>query len=76
MNKTKVIIRGERQKVTQKAVRWPCSVCGRGVGSIQCTNCKKWVQRKCSMKGRMYKVMKTFVCRGCMNIVTVQDAPV
>ena len=32
MNKTKVMISGERQKVTQKAVRWPCSVCGRGVG--------------------------------------------
>jgi len=39
MNKTS----GERQKVTQKAVRWPCGVCGRGVGnnSIQCTGCKK-----------------------------------
>jgi len=48
--KTKVMITGERQKVTQKAVRWPCSVCGRGVGnnSIQCTSCKKWVHRKCS----------------------------
>ena len=29
MNKTKVMISGERQKVTQKAVRWPCGVCGR-----------------------------------------------
>jgi len=33
MNKTKVMISGEWQKVTQKAVRWPCGVCGRGVGS-------------------------------------------
>ena len=24
MNKTKVMISGERQKATQKAVRWPC----------------------------------------------------
>jgi len=41
MNKTKVMISGERQKVMQKAVRWPCGVCGRGVGnnSIQCTSC-------------------------------------
>jgi len=39
MNKTKVMISGERQKVMQKAVRWPHGVCGRGVGnnSIQCT---------------------------------------
>jgi len=49
MNKTKVIISGEWQKVTQKAVRWPCGFCRRGVGnnSIQCTSCQKWVHRKC-----------------------------
>jgi len=72
MTKTKVMIGGEWQKVTQKAVRWPCSVCGRGIGSnsIQCTSCQKWVHRKCGIKGSMYKVMKTFVCRGCMNPVT------
>ena len=60
-----VMISGERQKVTQKAVRWPCGVCGRGVcnNSIQCTSCKKWVHRKCSsIKGSMYKVMKSFIC--------------
>jgi len=33
VNKTKVMISEERQKVTQKAVRWPCAICGRGVGS-------------------------------------------
>jgi len=73
MNKTKVMISGERQKVMQKAVRWPCGVCGRGVdnNSIQCTSCQKWVHRKYSgIKGSMYKVMKTFVCRGCVNPVT------
>jgi len=73
MNKTKVMISGERQKVTQKAVRWPCGVCGRGVGSnsIQCTSCKKWIHRKCSgIKGNTYKVMKSFICRSCVNPVT------
>jgi len=42
MNKTKVIS-GERQKVMQKAVRWPCGVCSKGVGSnsLQCTSCQK-----------------------------------
>jgi len=61
MNKTKVMISGEWQKVVQKAVRWPCGVCARVVGnnSIQCTSCKKWVHRKCSgIKGSMYKVME------------------
>jgi len=58
VNKTKVMISGEWQKKMQKAVRWPHSVCGRGVGnnSIQCTSCQKWVHRKCSgIKGSMYK---------------------
>jgi len=43
MNKTKVMISGERQKVRQKAVRWPCGVCSRGVGSnsLQCTCCQQ-----------------------------------
>ena len=33
MNKTKVMISGERQMVRQKDVRWPCGVCSKGVGS-------------------------------------------
>ena len=28
MNKTKVIISGERQQPVQKATRWSCGVCG------------------------------------------------
>jgi len=32
MNKM-AMISGERQKVTQKVVRWPCGVCGRGIGN-------------------------------------------
>jgi len=69
MNKTKVMISGEWQKVMQKAVRWPCGVCGGGIGnnSIQCS-CQKWVHRKCGIKGSMYKVMKSFVCTGCTSV--------
>jgi len=72
MNKTKVMISGERQKPLQKAARWPRGVCGRGVGSnsIQCTSCQKWVHKKCSgIKGSMYKVMRWFICGGCSNPV-------
>jgi len=56
----------------QKAARWPCGVCGRCVGSnsIQCTSCHKWVHKKCSgIKGSMYKVMRSFIHRGCSNPV-------
>ena len=57
----------------QKAIRWPCGACGRGAGnnSIQCTSCQNWVHRKCSgIKGSIYKVNETFVCKGCVNTVT------
>jgi len=53
------MISEEWQKVMQKAVRWPCGVCGRGISnnSIQCISCQKWIHRKCSgIKGSI----KTF----------------
>jgi len=38
---------------------------------IQCTSCQKWVHRKSSgIKGSMYKVIRIFVIRGCVNPVT------
>jgi len=64
MNKTKVMISGQRQKVRQKSVRWLCGVCSKGVGSnsLQCISCQKWVHKKCSgTKGSMSKVAKSFV---------------
>jgi len=73
INKTKIMINGERQKVRQKAVRWPCGVCRKGVwsNSLQCTSCQKWVQKICSgITGSMTKVAKSFICRGCLNPVT------
>ena len=70
MNKTKVMISEESHNGVQNTGRWPCGVCGRGVGrnSIQCTKCQKWVDRKCSgIKGSMIKVSKSFVCRSCTD---------
>jgi len=72
INKTKVMISGERQKLLQKAARWPYGVCGRGVGSnsIQCMSCQKWVHKKCSgIKGSMYNVIKSFIYSSCSNPV-------
>jgi len=40
--------------------------------SIQCTSCRKWVHKKCSgIKRSMYKVMRSFSCRGCSNPVII-----
>jgi len=61
MNKTKVMTRGECQKVRPKAVRWSRGVCSKGVGSnsLQCTSCQKWVHKKCSgIKGSLSKIGK------------------
>jgi len=52
MNKTKVVISGERQKLMHRGV---------GDNSIHCTifSCQKWVHKKCSgIKGSRSKVMK------------------
>jgi len=39
-------------------------------GSVQCAGCQWLVHGKCGgVRGGMYKVMKTFVCRGCVNPV-------
>jgi len=73
MNKTKVMISGERQKMRQKAVRWPCGVCSKGVGcnSLQCTSCPEMGTQEMQWdKGSMSKVAKLFICRGCLNPVT------
>jgi len=36
-----------------------------------CVCCQKWVHKKCSgIKGSTSKVMKSFICRGCLNPVT------
>ena len=63
------MIRGKWQKATQKALRWPYGVCGKGISnsSVQRTSFQKWVYRKGSgIKGNMYK-MKS---RGWVNPVT------
>jgi len=42
-----------------------------GSNSIQCIICQKWVYKKCrGIKGGMSKVMKSFICTGCLNPVT------
>ena len=41
-----------------------------GSSSIQCTSCQTWVHKFSGIKGSMSKVMKSFICRGCLNPVT------
>jgi len=40
----------------------------------RCTSCQKWVHKKCSgINGNMPKLMKSPICRGCVNPVTSTD---
>ena len=62
----------EKPRGIHNTGRWPCGVCGRGVGrnSIQCecTKRQKWLHRKCSgIKGSMIKVSTSFVCTGYID---------
>ena len=73
MSRTRVMMGGERQRVRQRAVGWPCGVCSKGVGvdSLQCDGCRRWVHGECSgIRGSMSKVAKLFICSGCLNPVT------
>jgi len=66
-----VMITGECQKLMQKAARWPCGVCGTGVGNNTVYWLSEGVYKRCNgIKDSMSKVMKSFICRGCLNPVT------
>lgn len=70
-NKSKVMISNkDKATVEHKEGRWPCGVCGRGVGvnSILCTTCNRWVHKRCSgISGSLDAATSTFKCRKCSN---------
>ena len=47
----------------------PCGVCGEWVGcnSIQCTECQRWVHRRCPDVPRQVSCRNAFVCRACLG---------
>ena len=46
---TKVMRSGKGSGGVEKIEKWPCAVCGKGVGvnSIQCTEYCGWVHKRC-----------------------------
>ena len=57
VGKTKWMLSGEDTVLISNS-KWPCGVCGKGVGSnsILCIGCKKWIHQKCSgIKGSIAK---------------------
>ena len=66
MEKTEVMVTGREHRGTIETGRWPCGVCGRGVGvnSIFCTECGKWCHQRCSGLRRVTGVIN-FRCPSC-----------
>jgi hypothetical protein len=66
--KTKVMVGGEGLGKVEVTCKYPCDVCGKGVGrnSLQCTSCEKWIHKRCSgVKGSLQKASASFECRMC-----------
>ena len=56
--------------------RWPCSVCGKGVGanSVLCSGCGRWVHARCSGLGKRVRRVSGFLCSVCSGGGTVRPA--
>ena len=71
------MISGERQKVMQKAAKWPCGLEGLVIIQYGVLVVRSGYTRQCSgIKGIISKVMKSFICRpgDCLNPVTSTGA--
>ena len=51
MDKTKILVcRPKPVESGKPSGKWPCGVCGKEVGrnSVLCTQCGKWIHKRCS----------------------------
>ena len=70
VGKTKVMVGGDSAGIVPETHKWPCGVCGKGVGSnsLQCHQCKQWVQKRCTkIKGGLAKASASFTCSICLG---------
>ena len=74
--KTKVMISGCSIGKPQKKGKFPCSLCGKGVGSnsIFCGTCKHWVHKKCSGITGMLRDDNQFKCKRCKTTKTAENS--
>ena len=51
--------------------KWPCGVCGKGVGlnSIFCTQCGKWIHKRCSRVKGSLESFKNLKCGKRLNVI-------
>ena len=74
VNKTKAFYTG-RNFVRMQMRKYPCSVCGKGVGrnSVQCTKCQHWVHKRCSGVYGSLTQEKDFTCKNSIPGVLFKD---
>ena len=74
VNKTKAFYT-TRNFVRMRIRKYPCSVCGKGLGqnSVQCIKCQHWVHKRCSGVHRRLTKEKDFTCKKCIPGVLFQD---
>ena len=76
ISKTKFVCSKHNSPVNSDLVKWPCSICHKGVSinSIFCQSCNHWVHKRCSkIKGRL-KADPYFKCNACINnIMTISQ---
>ena len=78
VNKTKFVYSRHSSSVKSDPVKWPCSICRKGVGInlIFCQSCNHWVHKRCSKIKERLKAELSFKCTACTNIMTIsQDDP-
>ena len=76
--KTKLMVSGASDDEPVQMGRYPCGVCGKGVGvnSILCTRCGKWCHKRCSGL-RTLNITQDFVCPRCTaGPRTIREQPI
>ena len=76
MAKTKFLVSGTGLDVLKKSGQFPCAVClcGVGVNSILCSQCNKWVHKKCSgIAGSLPNNDPAYVCPRCTGLARPID---
>ena len=68
LEKTKVLVTGKPIETRRETGRYPCGVCSSGTGcnSILCTQCNKWVHKRCSGLASFASV-RDFRCSTCVH---------
>ena len=69
VKKTKVLVSNRDHKPQNKTGKFPCGVCGKGIGSnsILCPSCKHWIHHRCSRVRGSLSDAVNFICPSCQD---------